>query len=89
MARRATLYVLAGPNGAGKSTLYEQVLRHDPVSRSAPFINADLIQREILRDPDMEAAYEAARLAEARRRERLARSESFITENTFSHPSKL
>ncbi len=89
MPARPTLYVLAGPNGAGKSTLFEHILQHDPVSRSATFINADLIQRETLRTTDMEAAYEAASLAEARRRECIARRESFITESTFSHPSKL
>ncbi len=89
MPNRPTLYVLAGPNGAGKSTLFEHVLRHDPISRSAAFINADLIQRNTLRTTDMEAAYEAARLAETRRRECMARHESFITESTFSHPSKL
>ncbi len=83
------IFGLIGPNGAGKSTLFEHILQHDPVSRSATFINADLIQRNTLRTTDMEAAYEAARLAETRRRECMAHRESFITESTFSHPSKL
>lgn len=86
---RPTLYLLAGPNGAGKSTLYEHVLQHDPVTRPLPFINADRIQYEELGDTRMDAAYQAAELAEQRRRGLLAEQRSFITESTFSHPSKL
>lgn len=86
---RPTLYVLAGPNGAGKSTLYEHVLQHDPVTRSTTFINADQIQLDELGDPRMDAAYRAAELAEQRRRQLLTERRSFITESTFSHPSKL
>lgn len=89
MPGRPTLYVLAGPNGAGKSTLFEHVLQHEPVVRTTPFINADLIQRDVLGNDAMNAAYEAARLAEQGRRQLLAAGSSFITESTFSHPSKL
>lgn len=81
-----TMYVLAGPNGAGKTTLYENVLKPKV---AAPFINADKIQKEQLEDQRMEAAYEAARIAENTRRELLKDRKSFVTESTFSHPSKL
>lgn len=80
------MVLLAGPNGAGKSTLYET--RVAPSFR-APFINADLIQRDELGDPSPAAAYEAARIAEARREDCLAQGNSFATETVFSHPSKL
>ncbi|EAQ02669.1 hypothetical protein OB2597_18172 [Pseudooceanicola batsensis HTCC2597] len=83
---RPSLVLIAGPNGAGKSTLYQT--RVAP-SFAGPFINADIIQRDELRDPSMEASYEAARIAEARRTDLMEASQSFATETVFSHPSKL
>lgn len=83
---RPSLVLLAGPNGAGKSTLYQT--RVAP-SFAGPFINADIIQRNELQDPSMEASYQAARIAEARRTEMLEARQSFATETVFSHPSKL
>lgn len=80
------MFIIAGPNGAGKSTLYET--RIAP-KISAEFVNADRIQRDTLRDPSMSAAYKAAELAEARRRELMSQRKSLVTESTFSHPSKL
>jgi len=83
---RPSLVLLAGPNGAGKSTLYET--RVAP-SFAGPFINADVIQREELKDASMEASYKAAGIARDRRSEMLAAGKSFATETVFSHPSKL
>ena len=83
---RPSLVLLAGPNGAGKSTLYQT--RVAP-SFSGPFINADLIQRDELRDASMEASYRAARIAAERRADLLEARKSFATETVFSHPSKL
>jgi len=83
---RPTLVLLAGPNGAGKTTLYET--RIAP-SFAAPFINADNIQRSELKTTDMNAAYEAAKMASARRSACLQARQSFATETVFSHPSKL
>lgn len=80
------MIVLAGPNGAGKSTLYET--RVAP-GFAGPFINADIIQRDELRDPSLEASYEAARIAAARRTEFVIQGRDFVTETVFSHPSKL
>lgn len=81
----AIMVMLAGPNGAGKSTLYEQVIRR---KFNAPFINADKIQKEELSDQSMQGAYEAAKIAEQRRQEYLRNKQSFVSESTFSHPSK-
>jgi predicted ABC-type ATPase len=83
---RPTLVLLAGPNGAGKSTLFKQ--RVAPTLK-APFINADVIQRDELKDVRVEAAYDAARIASERRDDHLTRGVSFATETVFSHPSKL
>jgi pimeloyl-ACP methyl ester carboxylesterase len=83
---KPTMIVLAGPNGAGKSTLYET--RVAP-SFAGPFINADIIQRDELRDPSPAASYEAAEVASSRRTDYLARRRDFVTETVFSHPSKL
>ncbi|TPE63913.1 hypothetical protein FJQ54_03465 [Sandaracinobacter neustonicus] len=83
---KPTMIVLAGPNGAGKSTLY--ATRVAP-SFAGPFINADIIQRDELRDPSPAASYEAARIASSRRAERLTQGRDFVTETVFSHPSKL
>lgn len=83
---KPTMFIIAGPNGAGKSTLYQT--RIQPHT-NAPFINADIIQRDELKDTSMEASYKAAKLAEIRRRDNLAHGKDFVTESTFSHPSKL
>jgi predicted ABC-type ATPase len=83
---RPSLVLLVGPNGAGKSTLYET--RVAP-SFAGPFINADLIQRDELKDASMEASYRAAQIATERRASLLEDRKSFATETVFSHPSKL
>ena len=83
---RPIMYMIAGPNGAGKSTLYETVI--SPIV-NAPFINADIIQRDELKQTSMEMAYEAAKIAQNRRQECLENKQSFVTESTFSHPSKI
>ncbi|MEI2698244.1 MAG: AAA family ATPase [Microthrixaceae bacterium] len=78
------LHVLVGPNGAGKSTLYTRVL--GPRTH-LPFVNADVMFAE---SPERFADEHEAGLAAAEERaERIARSQSFITETVFSHPSKL
>lgn len=80
------MIVLAGPNGAGKSTLYET--RVAPAF-AGPFINADIIQRDELRDSSPAASYEAANIASSRRADYMAGGRDFATETVFSHPSKL
>lgn len=83
---RPVMFMLAGPNGAGKSTLYETIIKPRV---DAPFINADVIQRDELKDPSMTASYRAAEIAEQRRQACLAGGLDFVSESTFSHPSKL
>jgi len=83
---RPIMFMLAGPNGAGKSTLYEAVIKP---RIDAPFINADIIQRDELKNLDVNASYEAAQIAEQRRQAHLREGKSFVSESTFSHKSKL
>lgn len=86
VAGRPTLFLIAGPNGAGKSTFYATVLAE---RIAAPFINADIIQRDELLDPSPEASYRAAEIAGEKRREHIVSGQSFVMETVFSHPSKL
>lgn len=78
---RPRLIVLAGPNGAGKSTLFQTRVAE---SFKEPFINADIIQRDELKDLDTHASYKAAEIAARRRSEMLKSGKSFATETVFS-----
>ncbi|GAA1486574.1 AAA family ATPase [Brachybacterium fresconis] len=80
------LHLLVGPNGSGKSSYVRDVLGPATGLR---FINADEIAAETWPEAPSEHAYEAARHAEARRRERIADGFSFISETVFSHPGKI
>lgn len=77
--------MLAGPNGVGKSIVYQT--RVAPAS-TRPLINADLIQRDKLREPAMPAAYTAARIADERPHERLAAGRGFATEESVFPPGQ-
>lgn len=75
--RRPLLIALAGQNGAGKTTFYRTYLRPSGLR----FVNADEIAKMLGAD-----AYVAAKMADALRRELVARRESFIFETVFSDP---
>jgi predicted ABC-type ATPase len=75
--------VIAGPNGAGKTTFYDFFLASLPL----PFVNADQIARTIVPDDPASIAYEAAEVADRKRRELLALRRSFIMETVFSDPA--
>jgi predicted ABC-type ATPase len=85
-APRPALFLIAGPNGAGKSTFYDTALKPRV---QTPFINADIIHRDELKDLSAVAAYKAAKIASARRNDCLRSGRSFVTETVFSHRSKL
>jgi predicted ABC-type ATPase len=74
---RPTIIALAGSNGAGKSTFYETQL----ASLGWPFVNADLLAKELSLDP-----YEAAELAKQQRAKLVEQKASFIFETVFSDP---
>jgi len=75
---RPIIVALAGPNGAGKTTFYHAHLRR----AGLPFINADVLARELELEP-----YAAARMADALRREFVERRASFVFETVFSDPA--
>lgn len=79
------LWMLVGGNGAGKSTFYHQMLQ--PLGM--PFINADLIAREVFPEAPEGHSYEAAKIAETMRQDLLQTGHSFCFETVFSHPSKI
>ena len=84
--RTPVLYLIVGPNGAGKTTLFERVI--GPAT-GLEFVNADLIAAQLRPGSQPRDAYEAAKLAAARRDQLISVRGSFATETVFSHPSKL
>src|SRR5262249_26621252 len=75
--QRPIVVAIAGPNGAGKTTFFHSHL----AAAGLPFINADVLARELRLPP-----YAAAQAADAMRREFLRRRESFVFETVFSDP---
>jgi len=85
MSNGKQLWLLAGGNGAGKSTFYQQFL----ASTGLPFINADILAKELDAEQPETASYKAAKLAERLRLDLLRTGTSFCFETVFSHPSKI
>ena len=85
MSQHRQLWLLAGGNGAGKSTFYRTQL--EPLG--LPFINADILAKELYPESPEEHSYVAAQLAAEKRSELLIEGRSFCFETVFSHPSKI
>lgn len=79
------LWILAGGNGAGKSTFYQQFLS----STGLPFVNADILAKQLDAEHTEAVSYKAAKLAENLRMHLLRSGRSFCFETVFSHPSKI
>lgn len=79
------LWLLAGGNGAGKSTFYRTRL----APLGIPFVNADIIAKELYPDAPEVHSYAAAQIAEELRNRLLQDGRSFCFETVFSHPSKI
>lgn len=77
--------MLVGGNGAGKSTFYDQFLK----PKGMPFINADIIAREMFPADPEGSSRKAAQIAEDIRFNRLREGHSFCFETVFSHTSKV
>src|SRR5438105_7467359 len=73
--QRPVVVAIAGPNGAGKTTFFHAHL----AAAGMRFVNADVLAAQLALAP-----YEAARVADALRRELLKSGESFIFETVFS-----
>ncbi|MFT3714781.1 MAG: zeta toxin family protein [Gordonia sp. (in: high G+C Gram-positive bacteria)] len=81
------LDLVVGSNGAGKSTLIRQILQE--VIPGSALVNADDIAGTLFPGDPEGRSYEAARIAEALRRQFVDTGVSFIAETVFSHESKL
>ncbi|WP_269621554.1 AAA family ATPase [Zhongshania sp. BJYM1] len=85
MNEEKQLWLLAGGNGSGKSTFYRTQLQpHD-----LPFVNADILAKELFPEQPEQHSYEAAKLAEQIRLQLLRDGRTFCFETVFSHPSKI
>ncbi len=80
--RPPNFVVLAGPNGSGKSTFFAQRL----AKWKLPFINPDVIAKEIAPLDPSGAALRVSRIADSKRRELLAQGASFVTEGIRPDP---
>jgi len=85
LTKRKQLWILAGGNGAGKSTFYRTQL----AALGLPFINADILAKELYPQSPEEHSYDAAILAAEMRFQLLHEGRSFCFETVFSHPSKI
>lgn len=85
MSQPKQLWILVGGNGAGKSTFYRLYLQ----PKGMPFVNADVIARQLFPDDPEGHSYDAARLAEMERLRLLEQGLSFCYETVFSHSSKV
>ncbi|SMG67229.1 [weak similarity to] Zeta toxin, partial [methanotrophic bacterial endosymbiont of Bathymodiolus sp.] len=79
------LWLLAGGNGAGKSTFYRTRLK----KLGIPFVNADVIAKEIFPDATEKNSYLAAKITAEIRNKLLQEGRNFCFETVFSHPSKI
>lgn len=85
MSQGKQVWVLAGGNGAGKSTFYQ--IKLAPLD--LPFINADILARELYPENPEIHSYDAAILAAEMRSQLLQEGRCFCFETVFSHPSKI
>jgi predicted ABC-type ATPase len=85
LSERKQLWILAGGNGAGKSTFYRTQL----APLGLPFVNADILAKELYPQTPEEHSYDAAKLATEIRFKLLHEGRSFCFETVFSHPSKI
>lgn len=79
------LWLLAGGNGSGKSTFYRTRLE----SFGLPFVNADILAKQLFPDQPELRSYESAKIAETIRFQLLKEGRTFCFETVFSHPSKI
>lgn len=79
------LWVLSGGNGAGKTTFYNTQL----APLGLPFINADILAKQLYGDEAEAKSYDAAKIAETMRIQLIQQERTFCFETVFSHPSKI
>ena len=85
MKPKKQLWLLAGGNGSGKSTFYRTQL----APQGIPFVNTDILAKELYPHAPELHSYDAAILATQMRLRLLREGRSFCFETVFSHPSKI
>lgn len=85
MKKDKQLWLIAGGNGAGKSSFYTTRLE----SLGLPFVNADILAKQLYPEQAEQYSYEAAKIAESMRMQLLQQGRTFCFETVFSHPSKI
>lgn len=80
------LFVLAGGNGAGKTSFY---LANKNIFEDLPFVNADLLLKDMVGNNDVENAPLGQELALKEIEKLLESEKSFCFETVFSHESKV
>ncbi len=83
--RPPNFIVLASPNGSGKSTFFDRRL----AKWNLPFVNPDIIAKQIAPDDPSGAALRATRIADVQRRQYLDNGVSFVTEGIRPDPRLL
>lgn len=79
------LIVLVGGNGSGKSTYFDLYIK----KFGLPFVNTDLIAKDLYGQAAEQSSLKAARVAEDARNRLLQNKTSFCFETVFSHTSKV
>lgn len=79
------LWSIVGGNGAGKSTFYKNFLKPQGI----PFINADVVAKELDPENPEAASYDAAIIAGQQREKAIRERQNFCFETVFSHESKI
>lgn len=79
------IWAIVGGNGAGKSTFYQLFLEPQGI----PFVNADVIAKEVGPEDPEAVSYDAATIASQQREKAIQGQQNFCFETVFSHPSKI
>lgn len=85
MPKKPSMIIIAGPNGSGKTT----VRNSNPILRSIPFVNADIIAKEHFATIGQQESEKAQKMAFDMVNYCLDSGTSFCYETVFSHESKL
>ncbi len=85
LSKSKQLWILAGGNGAGKSTFYHHYLK----PKGLPFVNADILAKQVFPQTPELHSYDAAIIATQIRNQLLQEGKTFCFETVFSHPSKI
>jgi predicted ABC-type ATPase len=78
------LYILAGPNGTGKTSYYEVAITEGFIDATLPFVNVDLITRELRGGYTTENFTKADEIARQRISNHLNAKSDFMIESNLS-----